>query len=39
VLVWLVVSGFQNFGGVPGSGKKRRRRVGLVVQTPDQEAS
>jgi hypothetical protein len=39
VLVWLVVSGFQNYGGVPGSGKKRRRRVGLVVQTPDQEAS
>jgi hypothetical protein len=39
VLVWLVVSGFQAAGGVPGGGRKRRRRerVGLVVQAPDEE--
>jgi hypothetical protein len=40
VLIWLVVSGFQAAGGVAGSGHKRRRRerVGLVVQSPDEEA-
>jgi len=39
VLIWLVVSGFQTAGGIPGSSKKRKRRerVGLVVQTPDED--
>lgn len=39
VLIWLVVSGFQAAGGIPGSSKKRRRRerVGLVVQAPDED--
>jgi hypothetical protein len=39
VLAWLVVSGFQGVGGVAGGGRKRRRRerVGLVVQAPDED--
>lgn len=39
VLAWLVVAGFKSTGGVVGGNKKRRReRVGLVVQAPDEDA-
>jgi hypothetical protein len=38
VLAWLVVSGFQGVGGEAGGKKRRRReRVGLVVQAPDED--
>lgn len=38
VLAWLVVAGFRSAGGVVGGNKKRRReRVGLVVQAPDED--
>jgi len=40
VLVWLVVSGFQSVGGIAGGKKRRRReRVGLVVQAPDEDTN
>jgi hypothetical protein len=39
VLAWLVVAGFQSSGGFVGGNKKRKRRerVGLVVQAPDED--
>ncbi len=38
VLAWLVVSGFQAVSGEAGGKKRRRReRVGLVVQAPDED--
>jgi len=41
VLAWLVVTGFQSSGGMAGEGKgkrRRRERVGLVVQAPEEDA-